>query len=93
MNVTSAFFPYMLCVLDLYMFAATNLTLRFEFGTLSTSLAMLLIGLGLARSNAYLVEPLKNRFSRKDIMAVVTYPFGILTCLFIITPGDLGPFA
>ena len=86
MTVTAAFFPYMLCVLGLYVFAAANLTLRFEFGTLSTSLAMLLMGLGLAGASAYLVEPLNNRFSRKNIMTVVTSLFCVLICLFIITP-------
>ena len=86
MTVTSAFFPYMLCVLGLYVFAAANLTLRFEFDTLFTSLAMLLMGIGLAGSSAYLVEPLNNRFSRKNIMTTVTSLFCILICLFIIIP-------
>ena len=90
MTVTSAFFPYMLCVLGLYVFAAANLTLRFEFDTLLTSLAMLLMGLGLAGASAYLVEPLNNRFSRKNIMIIVTSLFCILICLFIIVPWGYG---
>ena len=85
-SVTSAFFPYMLCVLGLYVFAAANLTLRFEFDTVSTSLAMLLMGIGLAGSSAYLVEPLNNRYSRKNIMTIVTCLFCILICLFIVVP-------
>lgn len=86
MSITSAFFPYMLCVLGLYVFAAANLTLRLEFDTLSTSLAMLLMGIGLAGSSAYVVEPLNNRFSRKNIMTIVTSLFCILICLFIMIP-------
>jgi len=53
MSVTSAFFPYMLCVLGLYVFAAANLTLRCNFDTVPTSLAMLSMGIGLAGSSAY----------------------------------------
>lgn len=90
MTVTSAFFPYMLCVLGLYVFAAANLTLRFEFDTLLTSLAMLLMGVGLAGASAYLVEPLNNRFSRKNIMTIVTSLFCILIYLFIIVPWGYG---
>lgn len=86
MRVTSAFFPYMLCVLGLYVFASANLTLRFNFDTLFTSLGMLLMGIGLAGSSAYLVEPLNKRFCRKNIMITVTLLFCILIFLFIIIP-------
>ncbi len=86
MRVTSVFFPYMLCVLGLYVFASANLTLRFNYDTFLTSLGMLLMGIGLAGSSAYLVEPLNNRFSRKKIMITVTSLFCILICLFIIIP-------
>ena len=62
MTVTSAFFSDLLCVLNLNVFVAANLTLRFEFDNLFTSLPMLLLGIGLARSSAYLVELLNNKF-------------------------------
>ena len=78
-RVAIAYFPYMLCVLGLYVFVSANLSTRFGYGAIGSSIAMFLMGIGLAASSSILVEPLNVRFSKRMIM----FSCMILFCIFI----------
>lgn len=61
-RVATAFFPYMLCVLGLYVFVLANLSTRFGYGDTGSSIGMFLMGIGLIVSSSLLVEPLMHGF-------------------------------
>ena len=90
-RVSSAFFPYMLCVLGLYVFVSANLSTRFGYGATGSSVGMFLMGVGLIASSSFLVEPLNARFSKRTIMASCTLLFCGCVAAFLLVPS--GPFA
>ena len=90
-RVAMAYFPYMLCVLGLYVFVSANLSIRFGYGAIGSSVAMFLMGIGLAASSSMLVEPLNIRFSKRMIMFSCTVLFSIFISIFLLISS--GPFA
>ena len=90
-RVSSAFFPYMLCVLGLYVFVSANLSTRFGYGATGSSVGMFLMGVGLIASSSFLVEPLNARFSKRTIMASCTLLFCGCVAAFLLVPS--GPLA
>ena len=89
--VAMAFFPYMLCVLGLYVFVSANLSTRFGYGATGSSIGMFLMGIGLAASSSVLVEPLNVRFSKRTIMVTCTFLFCSFIVAFLLIP--FGPIA
>jgi predicted MFS family arabinose efflux permease len=59
-----------------YIFTDNYLSSRFGYGTLGTSMAMLVTGIALAFSSGFLVEPAQRRFNKQTIL--------IATCLIMI---------
>ena len=90
-RVAVAYFPYMLCVLGLYVFVSANLSIRFGYGAIGSSAAMFLMGIGLAASSSMLVEPLNMRFSKRMIMFSCTVLFCICIAIFLLASS--GPLA
>ncbi len=90
-RVAMAYFPYMLCVLGLYVFVSANLAVRFGYGAIGSSFAMFLMGIGLAASSSMLVEPLNVRFSKRVIMFACTVLFCIFISIFLLISS--GPLA
>ena len=90
-RVAVGFFPYMLCVLGLYVFVSANLSTRFNYGATGSSIAMFLMGIGLAASSSVLVEPLNTRFSKRTIMLWCTFLFCCFTAAFLLISS--GPLA
>ena len=89
-RVATAFFPYMLCVLGLYVFVSANLSTRFGYGATGSSIGMFLMGIGLIVSSSLLVEPLNARFSKRTIMASCTVLFcGCVTAFLLVPSGPL----
>ena len=89
-RVATAFFPYMLCVLGLYVFVSANLSTRFGYGATGSSIGMFLMGVGLIASSSVLVEPLNARFSKRTIMASCTVLFcGCVTAFLVVPSGPL----
>ena len=89
-RVATAFFPYMLCVLGLYVFVSANLSTRFGYGATGSSIGMFLMGVGLIASSSVLVEPLNARFSKRAIMASCTVLFcGCVTAFLLVPSGPL----
>ena len=91
LRVTAVYFPYMLCLLALYVFASAYLTSRFGYGAQAASIGMCLMGLGLAVSSSVLVGPLNARLSRRTIMLLVTLLFCGVIAAFVLVPS--GPLA
>ncbi len=87
LRVSAGFFPYMLCVLGLYVFVSASLATRFDYGALAASIGMFLMGLGLVASSSILVEPLNARFSRRSIMITVTLLFCLVIASFLLVPS------
>ena len=90
-RVAIAYFPYMLCVLGLYVFVSANLSTRFGYGAIGSSIAMFLMGIGLAASSSILVEPLNVRFSKRMIMFSCMVLFCIFIAIFLLISS--GPLA
>ncbi len=89
-RISTAFFPYMLCVLGLYVFVSANLSIRFGYGETGSSIGIFLIGIGLIGSSCLLVEPLNARFSKRTIMASCTVLFcGCVTAFLFVSSGPL----
>ena len=89
-RVSTAFFPYMLCVLGLYVFVSANLSTRFGYGATGSSIGMFLMGIGLIGSSSLLVEPLNARFSKRTLMASCTVLFcGCVTAFLFVSSGPL----
>ena len=90
-RVATAYFPYMLCILGLYVFVSANLSTRFGYGAIGSSVAMFLMGIGLAASSSVLVEPINVRFSKRTIMFSCTALFCICIAIFLLISS--GPLA
>ena len=90
-RASSAFFPYMLCILGLYVFVSANLSTRFGYGATGSSVGMFLMGVGLIASSSFLVEPLTARFSKRTIMTSCTLLFCGCVAAFLLVPS--GPLA
>ena len=89
-RIATSFFPYMLCVLGLYVFVSANLSTRFGYGATGSSIGMFLMGIGLIVSSSLLVEPLNARFSKRTIMASCTVLFcGCVTAFLLVPSGPL----
>ena len=89
-RIAISFFPYMLCVLGLYVFVSANLSTRFGYGATGSSIGMFLMGIGLIASSSLLVEPLNARFSKRTIMASCTVLFcGCVTAFLFVSSGPL----
>lgn len=91
LRVTAVYFPYMLCLLALYVFASAYLTARFGYGAQAASLGMFLMGLGLAFSSSLLVDPLNAWLSRRTLMLVIVLLFCLVITGFVLVPS--GPIA
>ncbi|WP_231597872.1 MFS transporter [Synechococcus sp. CBW1002] len=90
-RVTAVFFPYMLCFMGFYVFAAASLTARFGYGTQAASLAMFLLGTGLALASGLLVEPLNARLSSGALLGWVALLLCAVIAAFVAVPS--GPLA
>ncbi len=91
LRITAAYFPYMLCFMAFYVFAAADLTARFGYGAQAASIAMFFLGIGLAGASGLLVEPLNVRLSRRTILVVVTLLLCGVIIAFMAVPW--GPLA
>lgn len=91
LRVTAVYFPYMLCFMGFYVFSAASLTARFGYGTQAASLAMFLLGTGLALASGLLVEPLNARLPPRSLLAWVALLLCGVIAAFVAVPS--GPLA
>jgi len=91
LRVTAVYFPYMLCFMGFYVFAAASLTARFGYGTQAASLAMFLLGTGLALASGLLVEPLNTRMAPRSLLGWVALLLCAVIAAFVAVPS--GPMA
>ena len=76
----------MLCFMGFYVFAAADLTARFGMGAQAASIAMFLLGAGLALASGFLVGPINDRLPARPILVVVTLLLCAVISLFVLMP-------
>lgn len=90
LRISAVYFPYMLCFMAFYVFAAANLTARFGYGAQAASIGMVLLGAGLALASGALVAPLNARLSQRTIMVLVTVLLcAVITAFLLVASGPL----
>ncbi len=86
LEISYVFFAYMLCFMGFYVFAAADLTARFGMGAQAASIAMFLLGAGLALASGFLVGPINDRLPARPILVVVTLLLCAVISLFVLMP-------
>ena len=69
-----------------WVFLDTYLLERFHFDTLQNSIAIMVLGAGMAFSSAFLVAPANKRFHRKSIIVVCLIIMAISGVAYILNP-------
>ena len=81
---------FMVANVTFYVFVDNYLTSAFGYGVIGGSLAMVVIGIALASSSTFLVQPAQERFSKYTIIATALVVMFLCGCAFtMITNGTL----
>lgn len=88
-RLSFVFFFFMFASNTVYIFFDNYLTARFGIGLFGTSMAMMVLGIALATSSTFLVEPAQSRFSKMTIVAVTAIVIGVGAILFILTSSPV----
>ncbi len=86
LEISYVFFAYMLCFMGFYVFAAADLTARFGMGARAASVAMFLLGAGLALASGLLVGPINDRLPARRILVIVTLLLCAVIAMFVLMP-------
>jgi MFS family permease len=77
---------FMTANVSFYIFMDNYLTSRFGIGLFGTSMAMMILGIALAASSTFFVDPVLGRFGKRPVIAALTVIMAISSILFIVTP-------
>ena len=83
------YFCFITTNVSFYIFMDNYLTSRFGIGLFVTSMAMMVLGITLAVSSTFFVDPVLGRFGKRRVIALVTVAMGLSALLFIATPLPL----
>ena len=82
-RLSLVFFCFMFANNTFFIFMDNYLTSRFQIGLLGTSLAMVVLGVALATSSTFLVEPAQKAFSKITIIATAAIVMVVCALLFV----------
>jgi len=83
------YFCFMMANVSFYIFMDNYLTSRFGIGLFGTSMAMMVLGIAIATSSTFLVEPALARFGKWRVIATVSVTMAVSAALFVATPLPL----
>ncbi len=85
-RLCTVYLCFMTANVSFYIFMDNYLTSRFGIGLLGTSMAMMVLGLTLAVSSTFFVDPVLGRFGKRRVIGMVTITMGLSAVLFAATP-------
>ena len=85
----AVYFCFMTANVTFYIFMENYLTSRFGIGLFGTSMAMMVLGIAIAASSTFLVDPVLSRFGKWRVIAAVSVTMAASAMLFIVTPLPL----
>ncbi len=85
-RLCTVYMCFMTANVSFFIFMDNYLTSVFGIGLFGTSMAMLVLGVSLATSSTFLVDPVLSRYNKQRVIAVVTGAMGISGLLFVATP-------
>ncbi len=88
LRISMVFFGFMVANVSFYIFMDNYLTSRFQIGLFGTSMAMMVLGVSLATSSTFLLEPAQKRFSKRTIIIISTTLMVVCSMLFVLTPSQ-----
>ena len=87
-NISIVFFACVLSMTLFYIYATVYLFRKFEFTTLGNSVAMLVIGVGMAIGSGYLIKPLSDRFTPERIVGGALLVMALFQGLFLLSGNE-----
>ena len=87
LRVSAVYFFFMFVWNTCYVFIDDYLTSRFQVGTLGASMAILVSGVALALSSAFLVSQLGQRYSKQTIVFGSALVMALAAALFVGSPS------
>jgi MFS family permease len=86
LRISLVFFCYMFVLNSFFVFMDNYLTSRFQFGTFMNSVAMMIFGICLALSGAFLVSVFDSRFTRRNIVVAALLVISVSCVAFAVVP-------
>lgn len=85
-RLCTVYLCFMTANVTFYIFMDNYLTSRFDISLFGSSMAMMVLGIALAGSSTFLVDPVLSRFNKLTVIAAVTAIMGVSALLFVATP-------
>ncbi|WP_421726484.1 MFS transporter [Bauldia sp.] len=80
---------FMIANVTFYVFIDNYLTSAFGYGVVGGSVAMLVIGIGLAMSSTFFVKPVQARVEKRSIVGVSLVVMVVCSLAFVLTPNAI----
>ncbi len=88
-RLSLVFFCFMFANVTFYIFFDNYLTARFGVGLFGTSMGMMVMGLVVAASSSFLVEPAQKRFDKRIVVAACSMVMAVSALLFVVSSSAL----